>query len=908
MGVTRGKNAGVGGTLVSVLLDGRGTAAPFNAKITEQNGGIGFPKIDRRGRGSAGAPKIRLGDSSGSGKIAGEYQLTGYPLPDKPKFTTGALVLAMQRDAAGKLLDGVSLPVRFTSISWSLTEGQKESELWAFSAGWELAGTPTWTWNGVQVTVVAPAANDQETYEGLAKTYDANGLLTDAVQRIDCEGIADTDAAEATKLAAAYAAAITPPQANLKVVSIAMARTDSNGISIWIRWGLQDSKDNVETPQNVYTQDPNALQDLRTLAQVFDTGSPPSTPAAPSGLKIATYTDTKLNDQKSARTWTYRRTDTADDVINPETRDNTDPNDIQSSATRGDLYTPGSPPADPATPSGLKLRSTNDTAINDANTNRVYEYGKTDTIDDIVNPLTSTLTDPSNLTSQAAVAAVDSVPSLPSGFVSRGARSQKINDDHTLHVVEGGLRSTAADIVNPQTRDDTDPNDIRSAATRAALYTPGSPPADPATPSGLKLRSTNDTAINDANTSRVYEYGKTDSIDDLVNPLTSTVTDPSGLASRATVAAVDSSPSLPAGFVSRGARSHKLNDDHTLNVVEGGLRSTEDDLQMPGTWTLVDPDGVESHGQKTAVYPTASPPSDPAPPSGLQIVGSKILQENNLQSSKVWYFGTTGSIQKIQIQNTHSTRSASQPWTDAVGQEFASSNSDATDADTLWAAAQSVAYIYGLRVFSIDPARKMVVYDYLNPGIQFQGLTGGDDRLVECQLSGSNVQVYVAKNYAMAGGYRHIFLSRQRIVHKPVRRFIVSRMLKGTTLPEQSPSTIGTGAVTMPNIGDMNSGSFQGIATNTCLYKGPAFTVNLTLSGTRTFFMGWQFFSDKNGLFTGVPTWLFNPAGLVLSTTSTVGSSSPGWENIANLGLTGAITQPSASSFSAFTAAGDVCS
>lgn len=299
-----------------------------------------------------------------------------------------------------------------------------------------------------------------------------------------------------------------------------------------------------------------------------------------------------------------------------------------------------------------------------------------------------------------------------------------------------------------------------------------------------------------------------------------------------------------------------------------------------------------------------------APMVNLQLITLSMTRTESNGLALVGQFGYTNSAQAITFPQTYSTRSGTSPYTDALAQIVDSATTDAIEANAQWLAFQTQAYALGLRVSSINPFKKLVVFEYINPGITLQGLTASDDRLIECQLSGSAIQVYVQNNYAMAGGYREITLSRQRVTGKPIRRFIVSRMLKGTKIPEGSPSTIGSGAVVMPPVGAMNSDTFQGLAVGTVLYKGPAYTVNLNLlTGANSifFFMGFNFFSDANGIFTSVPQSLFRYK-LVQQSSSTVGSTTPAFEDIANLGLTGAISRPSSASFAAFFAPGDVCS
>ena len=198
----------------------------------------------------SGDPNIRLGDIQGSGTATGLLQVQGPPLPAGWKYATGTIT--------HKMADGLTFvyPVRITNHQTSYTEGASSKAAAALGAtgsenfdvmiSWVLAGNPTVTWRGTVVTFTVPTANDQETDEGMSKVYDANALATAAVQRIDAEGVVGTDLAETAKLVATYGAGLTPPQPNLKIVHIALLRTDSNGVVLTVTWGLSDTKDQVE--------------------------------------------------------------------------------------------------------------------------------------------------------------------------------------------------------------------------------------------------------------------------------------------------------------------------------------------------------------------------------------------------------------------------------------------------------------------------------------------------------------------------------------------------------------------------------------------------------------------------------------------------------------------------------------
>jgi hypothetical protein len=302
--------------------------------------------------------------------------------------------------------------------------------------------------------------------------------------------------------------------------------------------------------------------------------------------------------------------------------------------------------------------------------------------------------------------------------------------------------------------------------------------------------------------------------------------DPNGLASEASVAGVDATPSVPGGYKLRFTRTDNPTSDHSLTTLEVGLTDTLDDAVIPAT---------------------------------------------------------------------SSFRSAQAPSRDAVGGVLNSALTTVAAADAAWASFQATAHAMGVTLKPIAGDNKLIVYEYLDPGILLEGYTTGGGRWIKGKIESGTLKLFVQTNRSRGSGQRLIVFSRVWQTGKPIRRFVLRRSLQGTTIPEQSPSTINS--ITLPLIGQANNGPFLGLSTGTCLYEGPLYSTQIGLASTYPFFMGYQFYSDANGIFEELPDDLFyRPQTLSTSTTDT------GWVDAATLGLAVAPITASTASFAAFTA------
>lgn len=270
MSITRGVNAGVQG-YISIAIDGTNPPDGLPAYACKVEGfsweGALSP-INRSGR--VARPKFRLGDFYGNGTFKGLDQISTYPWPSIPKFATGTLKIVQQQTDDSTQTNYISFPIRISNMRVSAED--EAQNVWSYSGDWIVDGAITIVWQGTQVVITAPSPNDAETDAGLSKTYDVQNLRTAATQRVDCEIVSDTDAAEVAKLAA-YVAAAVAPMPNLKVVTAVWERSDSAGGTIRIQWGLNDSKDDFQLPATRTTLDPSNLVNQASIGKINDTGT-----------------------------------------------------------------------------------------------------------------------------------------------------------------------------------------------------------------------------------------------------------------------------------------------------------------------------------------------------------------------------------------------------------------------------------------------------------------------------------------------------------------------------------------------------------------------------------------------------------------------------------------------------------
>ncbi len=638
-----GRNGGVTG-----LVDITGTPK-FTARIYRWRQALDALERDRSGRGDDAWGSQLTYKTGGNLALAGKVRLDGYPLPDKFKGQAGTIQLQLHTGVTD------TLSVIVTAASLSLDE--KTEGFWDIALTCRITADPALAgFAGTQPTADAPGAGDKQTWEGLTKTIDPQSLADGATQRYDIEGLADTDEAEVAKIGALIAAA-TSPVNGLKLRPAGFQRLGATSGVITLQWGRTSTADDVTMPQTRTIIDPQGLASEATSAAINAT---PPTPTGDSFVKRTSATS-KLHDTATLTIDTYGLRSTKDDVEMDGTQIDADPKGLGSTATITKETTSETPPA-PPTLAGYVYRTASKRQLNPGHWAHTFHYGLRTTQEDVEMEGTTQEDDPQDIADSGTIRLVtDSAtpPDAPAAMLGTKLVSStrlQLNQGKWAHTFIYRRRDSKDDIEMPGTETTVDPADLESRGRQTLVYDTGETAPAATVPTGLQVVGTTTQQVHDGKAKVVYALAKDTSQQKEEQAATRTVTDPGGLASRATVAKMDATPTLPDGMVERETIHKPITHDHNLNVVEGGLRSTTDDIEMPGTENRIDPLGIESTGRKTKVYDTATGAgTDPTPPGGMQIVAAESQEVNRTKSKTTWLFDVLNSEQKIEFRHQRET-------------------------------------------------------------------------------------------------------------------------------------------------------------------------------------------------------------------------------------------------------------
>jgi hypothetical protein len=488
-----------------------------------------------------------------------------------------------------------TLPVRVDGVAESHDQSKQDGT--SLTLNCTVVGDATYAgFPGTQGGDDEPTKADQVQWEGSSKTLDPQGLASGAQVLIDVWGdLEDTDAAEAQRLADAVAAFVAP-MAGQKVRSATFARDSDDGGTIVVTTGLTDTVEDVVNPRTAATTDPHGLASAATIAAI---NTMPDTPA---GLVDRGVTVQELNDARLLYVKQAGVRSTADDVEMPATSTWLDPLGLDSAGQRRTVYTTAAgAPADPAPPAGTQIVA---------------------------------------------------------------ARTEQLDRLHSFKEWRFDVLNSVQRRTFPRISTTDDGANLEDEAVRAEVWdTAGTAPATPtdAPGSNVKLITFTDTPVSPTQNMRVWLYGPRSPRDKIVLPNYETRADPENVEGTAIRAGLDGETIAdPVGYVLRRTRTIpvtvELGVNRTLTVKEYGLRTTAEDVSMPGTWTEVDPLGLESRGKITQVYDTAlGTPADPAAPAGLQQVTSTTREINQVVSEAVWTYDVNNSAQKIEFRETRET-------------------------------------------------------------------------------------------------------------------------------------------------------------------------------------------------------------------------------------------------------------
>jgi hypothetical protein len=610
-----------------------------------------------------------------------------------------------------------------------------------------------------------------------------------------------------------------------------------------------------------------------------------------------------------------------------------------------------------ATPpqSGEKLYTSTVTRTDATGMRVALVWKPNDSVDDIVFPATSITTDPKGLTDRGTSAAVDAVAPAPSGQIKRSVTAYPKTPAHTLNVTESGLRTTQEDLEFPETYVHLDPLDLTNNGQTLTVFPTGTPPSDPAPPSHTKIVEKWSIQLTSQGTPKSYEVWRFEpqtSVDKIEQGETIQRIDLSGLETSGKSVRVDATASAITGTIPRFTTTQKLSDWHTKNGVEYGLRTTSQDIEFPGTFVDIDLRGITTNGKTTIVFPTASPPSDPAAPSGTKQTGKAFYQytasgTSSPQSYGVWRFNAKDSQDEIEFSKTFVSVDPLDIKNTAAVATVSSGSLPSLPANLVLVADDFQTVVDGKIVTIARYGTQTSVQEIQNRNSSSErsAIQPWNDAICAVLTTTSQAATVASAEWAAHQSDPNLLkLSVEKIdpntarviyfyynpgilvegytigVSRKVRArnnsgdaqvYVATNKSRGSgsrliQLSEQWVTSIPlrrfvvrrllTGTVIPENIGILgmvNNATFLGLSAGTVVYEGPIYSTNISLSGTLPFFMGYQMSSDANGFFDGPPETFFQQP-LLLATSSTA----TGWVNAAALGLDGYMNAPDSGDFS----------
>jgi hypothetical protein len=599
--------------------------------------------------------------------------------------------------------------------------------------------------------------------------------------------------------------------------------------------------------------DEGDLTDEHARVDYSTDGTPPAAPASPNIDQVHVRTSTKrVGKAKYRHVYSYAYRTTQEQLEADRTRTTTDPDGIESSAVTADVFPTGNEPSTPAAPSepfGLKLDGFDDyTTPNPDYTLRVYRWALTTSGERWINQQTKVIEGANGLEDAETRAAFDAAPGLTRGLLQRSVTQVELNDGKIGFVIEGGRTAPVHDITFRHIRDTLDANGLKSAKTTALVYEYDAPPpagSPPSDPPGLKLVDYFDVPITaTANLGtykplrlRVWVWGHTDSLDDVVFAKTRLVTDPGLLGDLQVMADVwdtdDTEPAAPTPedttLVLRDTEYENLtaNVDGTvrrqLRVFTFARNTRKQDIERAGTFVQTDADHVTDRAETTEVYPhtdaAGSPvaaPADPAAPdlNGDLVIHSQRTEEIDGRSAKRW---TRHELFTAKQEQEFKGTIARYTHADNIDRRITEIlDSDTGDAgqeiETLLAAyvastAKTDATIRSVtyqRINKLNVERTIERFALQPEQVEVRGW--GGYKTCNAVLIGGTVYVYVAAVFERAGIWS--VLTKPTVVHYAECDIYIRKPVSGTNLP-----------IRLDLLGKKNDAAIMGLPAGDVTYK-----------------------------------------------------------------------------------------
>ena len=636
----QGRNHGI-----TALFDCAGQSAKFAGEA------IGF------GIGRAAALKNRSGRGSGvygawrptllSGQLLVTFNVRGDASPEPSAFyhQTGNVVLQFNT------AQSATVAVHVDAVDVQATPKQKDE--WTVTCTCRCTGNVTWAGFGTVPTTDTPSYADQVLYEGMGKTVDVDGLQDGATVYIDVVGTADTDAAEAGKIAALIAATAVPFTGAKWRVGQLVAR-DLFGCTFALTAARTTTGEDVINANTFLTTDASGLE---TVAKGAAWGT---SPVVHNGLVIRKVTVLEYNDGKILYT-TEEGLESVQAQREREASDATvDPNNLVAGARVGIIN--ATQPTTPDAPTGTVYHSVESHKQEDGRTLWVFRFAPRDSkqeieFDSVVSVDGSTLESRAELivvqTTDAPAAAYTSPVTPPFvGAVYRDHRRKQItsNPAKYQYTYLYGYETRADEIVREHTRQHL--GDWSANATTASWDGSG-------THATLTAQTHTETILyQNGHTLTVKGWGLETDPQKWVRTNTWQEIDASGIVSKGQIAKIGSADVAPDGFVVVDTRHEDLIDGTVGYIVSYAKATTEQRIEAGQTRRVIDAGGLSPREIVTDITDSATPPTEPTwtvPGVDLYETSSEPLPENPAKWKHTFEARARTSAQEVEDEGTSTT-------------------------------------------------------------------------------------------------------------------------------------------------------------------------------------------------------------------------------------------------------------
>ncbi len=380
MSFARGTPAGVTG-----LLDLTGNAQYF-LYVTAWKRSLTIPTIPRPGRGLTrweAFRRMNVGSviSFRANVTGGPGVASGFPTPVVIENSSGSVTI--QYDS------GKTVVFAGDVVGYSESLDEEKQDNWIIGVTLKLTTRPVYAgFGGTQPTPSAATVADQQTDAGLSQNYDPVGLQTRATQRIDIGTITDTDAADLVKLQAYTASALATTSAPMPTLiprTAQFIKTDRAGGAITTEWGKRDTGQDITFPESFQKIDAYLIESVAASSIIYHTSAtPPSAPAAPTGLQYVSVETQQLDRTLSKKKFDYEINNSQQKIEFAHSENKVDPYLLDTFITSAIVYhTSGAVPT-PSVPSGLQIVSVNTTTKTPLLSEVVYDISVTNSQQKVV--------------------------------------------------------------------------------------------------------------------------------------------------------------------------------------------------------------------------------------------------------------------------------------------------------------------------------------------------------------------------------------------------------------------------------------------------------------------------------------------------------------------------------------------